>query len=223
MRRLVWCSTALAVIGLNGAAGAQSPAQPAIPPSPAVPAASIPNAPFLPPAAAPAPRGPMRLSLAPVAAGGSVERSARLAGKLSMRVTVQSVGDGSREMFHSRMTGQMVDFFPAGDHGFHLSMGTRVFNPRPMGPSEIAMRGILPSLRRLNIPGMKTNMRRAPALTMGYTDRVDRDTSVGFEVGAMHGRAYNDVANVARQTRAERNAIESPINPMVNLVIGHRF
>ncbi|AXJ94773.1 MULTISPECIES: hypothetical protein [unclassified Sphingomonas] len=226
MRRLGWIA-AVAGLGVAGATVAQpAPARAAdtaAPSSVAVAGAAIPILPFLPPSAAPSPRGPLHLSLAPIAVGGSVERSARLTNKLSLRVTVQSGPVESRDMFHARLAGQMVDFYPAGDHGFHLSAGTKMFNPRAMGPSETAMRGILPSQRRLNIPGMKTSMRRAPALTMGYTDRIDADTSIGFEVGAMKGRAYNDVANAARQTRADRNAIDSPINPMANLVIGHRF
>lgn len=211
MRRLGWIA-GLIVGGTAGAAGAQ-----------VAPTTASTPLPTILPTPAPAPRGALNLSLVPNAVGGRVERNARLSRTLSMRVTVENSGGSARDRVHSRITGQMVDFFPAGDHGFHLSAGTRVFNPRALGPSDVAMRGLLPSQRRLNLPGMKTSMRRAPAVTMGYTDRIDTDTSVGFEVGAMQGRAYNDVANVARQTRADRNQIGSPINPMVNLVIGHRF
>ena len=181
------------------------------------PAASV-IAPLLPGPAA-ASRAPLPLTLAPVAMGGSAERSTRLFGGLRLRLAMANTAAGPRDRVHSRIVGQMIDFFPAGDHGFHLSAGTRLFNPRTM---EVATRSLIASQRRLNIPGMKTTMRRTPALTVGYTDRIDPDTSVGFEVGAMKGRAYYDAADVARQTRAERNAIGSPINPVVNLVFGHR-
>lgn len=182
-----------------------------------VPAATV--APIL-PAASVTPRAPLPLTLSPVAVGGSVERSTRLVSRLRLRLTMASTAAGPRDRLHSRVVGQMVDFFPAGDHGFHLSAGTRLFNPRAM---EVSVHGMLPTQRRLNTPGLKTTMRRSPALTMGYTDRIDADTSVGVEVGAMKGRAYNDAADVARQTRAQRNAIGSPLNPVVNLVLGHRF
>lgn len=182
-----------------------------------VPTAAV--APIL-PAASVTPRAPLPLTMAPVAVGGSVERSTRLVSRLRLRLTMASTAAGPRDRLHSRVVGQMVDFFPAGDHGFHLSAGTRLFNPRAM---EVSVHGMLPTQRRLNIPGLKTTMRRSPALTMGYTDRIDADTSVGVEIGAMKGRAYNDAADVARQTRAQRNAIGSPLNPVVNLVLGHRF
>lgn len=198
----------IAVVGMAGmaaSAGAQ------VVPSPIAPVAP----------AAPAPRAPLPLS--PVALGGTVERAARLGKRLNMRVTVASTAAGPRDRVHSRLTGQMIDFYPAGDHGFHLSAGMRLFNPRGMGAAESAARGLSPSQRRLNIPGMKTTMRQAPALTLGYTDRIDADTSLGVEVGAMKGRAYYSAADVARQTRADRNMIGSPINPVFNLVMARRF
>ncbi|MCP3735177.1 hypothetical protein M9979_09880 [Sphingomonas sp. RP10(2022)] len=209
MRRLGQVVAVLAT-GMAGAAHAQVAV-----PTPELPAFTTPS------------RAPLAMTLAPVAMGGSVERSTRLTNRLRLRVTLESAasgaGAGARDRVHSRLIGQMVDFFPAGDHGFHLSAGTRLFNPGAPGAAEVAARGLLPSQRRLNIPGLKTTMRRAPALTLGYTDRIDADTSLGFEVGAMQGRAYNDAADVARQTRLARNAIGRPINPVVNLVIGHRF
>ncbi len=165
-------------------------------------------------------RAPLDLSLPPVAAGGSADRVVPLAGRLRLRMTMQNTAAGPHDRVRSRVIGQMADFYPAGDHGFHLSAGTRLFNPRAM---EVSQGALLPSARRLNVPGMKTAMRRAPALTVGYTDRIDANTSLGFEVGAMQGRAYNDAANLTRQTRADRNTIGSPLNPVANFVIGHRF
>jgi len=153
--------------------------------------------------------------LQPLAIGSSVERSARMSGNLRLRVGVAATAQGPRDRIHQRIASSMIDFYPVGSSGFHLSAGTKLYDVR--AGEQATNRGLMVTQRQLNVPGGRPGLKRTPALTMGYTGQV-AETSLGLEVGAMRGPVYTDMM---RQTRLQRAA--DPINPMVNLVVGRRF
>jgi hypothetical protein len=162
-------------------------------------------------------RAPLLQRLGP---GTIVQNSARLGGNLRLRVAVGSAGTGARDRVQQRIASSMVEFYPVGDSGFHLSAGTRLYDTR--AGEQATNRGLMVAPRPLNAPGGKIGLKRTPALTMGYTGRAADGTSIGLEVGAMKGRAYADANDMARRTRAERIG-GNPVNPMIHLVVGRRF
>lgn len=184
----------------------------------AMPAAGqvIPN---MPSTADPQPlaRNPLLQRLTP---GTTVQNSARLGGNLRLRVAVGPAGEGPRDRLHQRIASSMVEFYPVGDSGFHLSAGTRLYDTR--AGEQATNRGLMVAPRPLNVPGAKIGIKRTPALTMGYTGSAADGTSIGVEVGAMRGSAYTDANDMARRNWAERTG-GNPVNPMVNLVVGRRF
>lgn len=158
--------------------------------------------------------------LQPLVPGGSIEHSARLGGNVRLRVSVRAVGQGTRDRLHQRVASSMVEFYPVGDSGFHLSAGTRLHDT--VAGAKAANRGLIGSPRGLGAPGSRMGLKRTPALTMGYSGTAADGTTIGLEVGAMKGRAYTDANAIARRARAERIG-GNPVNPMVNLVVSRRF
>ena len=176
--------------------------------APSIPAATV----------AASPRGPL---LQPIALGGSVEHISRVGRTLRLRVTVATSAPGPREHVQQRIASSMVDLYPLGTSGFHLSAGTKMYDPR-IG-EQATNRGLMTTPRQTNIPGGRLGMRRTPAFTLGYTGQIVDRTTMGIEVGAMMGHAYNTgAADAARRLRGERPA-GNPVNPIVNVVVGRRF
>lgn len=169
--------------------------------------------------ATPAPPPDGRL-LQPLVPGGSIEHSARLTGNVRLRVSVGAAGQGTRDRLHQRIASSMVEFYPVGDSGFHLSAGTRLYDTR--AGEKAASRGLIGMSRQRSAPGSRMGLKRTPALTMGYSGTAADGTTIGLEVGAMKGRAYSDANAMARRARAERIG-GNPVNPMINLVVGRRF
>lgn len=182
------------------------------------PIVAAPIVPNMPVTGAPQPtvRAPL---LQPLALGSSVEKTTRLSTNLRVRIAVAATAQGPRDRIHQRIASSMVDFYPVGSSGFHLSAGTKLYDPRT--GEQATNRGLMVAPKQPNIPGSKVGLKRTPALTLGYSGELAERTSVGIEVGAMKGRAYNNASDLTRQTRAER--IGNPVNPMVNLVVGRRF
>ncbi|MCU6455559.1 hypothetical protein LPN01_15880 [Sphingomonas sp. A2-49] len=163
-------------------------------------------------------RGPL---LQPIAIGSSVERTTRSGRTLRLRVAVVAGAPGPRDHVQQRIASSMIDVYPLGTSGFHLSAGTKMYDPR-VG-EEATNRGLMSPRRQTNIPGGRLGMRRTPAFTFGYTGEIVDRTTMGIEVGAMMGHAYNtSAADATRRLRGERPA-GNPVNPMVNVVVGRRF
>jgi hypothetical protein len=181
----------------------------------AVPPPVVPNMPVT---GAPGPmmRAPL---LQPLALGSSVEKTTRVSGNLRVRIAVAAAAQGPRDRIHQRIASSMIDFYPVGSSGFHLSAGTKLYDPR-VG-EQATNRGLMVAPKQPNVPGSKIGLKRTPALTLGYSGELAERTSIGIEVGAMKGRAYNNASDLTRRTRADR--IGNPVNPMVNLVVGRRF
>jgi hypothetical protein len=161
-----------------------------------------------------------RPPLQPLALGSGVEHDARLTANLRLRVTTIATAAGPREKMHQRLGSSMVEFYPVGTSGFHLSAGTRMYNPR--AGEQWTGRGLVGAPRQLNVPGSRAGLRRTPALTLGYTGALADRTRIGVEIGAMKGSAYASATDATRRLRGERGA-GNPVNPMVHLVVGRRF
>lgn len=158
--------------------------------------------------------------LQPLALGGRDERDARITAKLRLRVATVSSAPGLRDKAHQRLAGSMIDLYPVDGSGFHLSAGTRVYDQR--AGDSAASRRLAGVPRQINVPGGRPGLRRTPAVTLGYRGAVDEDTSIGVEVGAMKGHVYSNATDMTRRLRGERGE-GNPVNPMVHLVLGHRF
>ncbi|MGU3315566.1 hypothetical protein ACLBWH_08450 [Sphingomonas sp. M6A6_1c] len=164
--------------------------------------------------------GVARSPLQPLALGSGVEHDSRLTANLRLRVTTVATASGPREKTHQRLGSSMVEFYPVGASGFHLSAGTRMYDPR--AGEQSTGRGLIGAPRQPNVPGGRAGLRRTPALTLGYAGALADRTRIGVEIGAMKGSAYANATDATRRLRGERGA-GNPVNPMVHLVVGRRF
>jgi len=164
--------------------------------------------------------GEARWALQPLALGSGVEHDARLTGNLRLRVTTNVTAPGPREKRHQRLGSSMLEFYPVEASGFHLSAGTRMYDPR--AGEQGTDRGLVGAPRQRNVPGSRAGLRRTPTLTFGYTAALADRTRIGVEIGAMKGSAYASATDAMRRLRGERGA-GNPVNPMVHLVVGRRF
>ena len=91
--------------------------------------------------------------------------------------------------------GSMSDFFPLGTDGFHLSSGGRM-NSRLTSPFHdnlllYAPRG----------GGFRSSRRLTPAMTLGYSRRVDRGLTMGVESGMVMGHLDSNYYSVVHPSR----------------------
>lgn len=92
----------------------------------------------------------------------------------------------------NRDASSMADFFPFDGKGFHLSAGLRFFEGRSMlRQNQKAMRDLVYLPRSVGNAGVHWGYRRVASMAVGYTQPLDEDVSIGFEVGEMMGRAIN--------------------------------
>ncbi|MES2444575.1 MAG: hypothetical protein V4574_17250 [Pseudomonadota bacterium] len=93
-----------------------------------------------------------------------------------------------------RAASSMVDFFPVDGQGFHLSGGLRFFNSTSFWRHTAkSTRGLLFVPRSLGNSGIRWGYRRTPSMALGYSQALDEDVVLGFEVGAMLGRATSSM------------------------------
>ncbi len=186
------------IVPLIAAATASAEAQPRADISGAVPSSIPPTLPFVP--------------------GSRIETDAPFAADLRLRIDVTppvtADAEGPRGPVRRRVTRPMVDLHPIGLDGFHLSAGAQVRN-RHAG--DLPRRSAF-----IPHPDDRIRTRRAPILTMGYTDMIDDATRVGIEVGAVKGAAYRNGRDLMRREPGARG-MGSPINPMIHLMLGQRF
>ncbi|WP_052075590.1 hypothetical protein [Sphingomonas taxi] len=165
--------------------------------------------------------GEARWALQPLALGSEVGHDARLTGNLRLRVTTIVTAPGPREKRHQRLGSSMLEFYPVEASGFHLSAGTRMYDPRA-GEQWTNRALVVSAPRPLNVPGSRAGLRRTPTLTFGYTGALADRTRISVEIGAMKGSAYASATDATRRLRGERGA-GNPVNPIVHLVVGRRF
>jgi len=136
------------------------------------------------------------------------------------------IGDLDSGMVRKRFVGTMVDFYPLGGEGFHLSAGGRLDNRRKV-KDLVTTNALLYAPRGFST--QKSGLSRlASTMTVGYGSSPEPGVSVGLEAGAMleHGdpatRELNRFAH--RGTRNDmRFASGQRFNPVVQASLGYKF
>lgn len=163
------------------------------------------------------------------------ESGLRLGGGLRLRVdwrglaaTPISVTPMATHL-RARLATAMIDLYPVGDHGFHISAGTRFLVRRDFAAeADNATRGLL-YRPRWGGAGLRTGLRRfSPTATVGYSGVIAPSLTLGVEAGAGMGSAFNGMPSLrgARPMRLAADRGQRPvdrINPLVSLGMGLRF
>lgn len=149
--------------------------------------------------------------------GGVVKNEMRISRTFRLRVDTQvstlSGADGQNRI-HPRLARSMIDLFPIPDEGFRLSAGNRFVARRPAGDS----RGLLYVPRNGSAGVMRTGLRRFnPAVTVGYQGEVAPKISLGVEVGALKGHAWQRVRTDGGMPRGMRERERNPVASLVNV------
>ncbi len=115
--------------------------------------------------------------------------------------------------------GSMIDYFPFGGEGFHLSTGgrmsTRLSSPFRNSQLLYAPRGF----------GIHGSRRLTPAMTMGYSKQVEHGLTMGVESGMLMGHldsSYYSVVHPSRLGRVSENG-GGTANPVARLTAAYRF
>ena len=122
----------------------------------------------------------------------------------------------------NRAASQMADFYPIDGTGFHLSAGLRFFEARSMLRQNMkAMRELVYLPYSRSNSGVHWGYRRVPSMAIGYTQSLDRQVTLGIEVGAMLGRATGSIRRFGQG--GERRRESGGPNSIVHLVFGVGF
>lgn len=114
--------------------------------------------------------------------------------------------------------GSMIDYFPFGGDGFHLSGGGRMIS-RPASlfrdPLLYAPRG----------GGFRSSRRLTPAVMMGYSRQVDRGLTMGVEAGMMMGHLDSSYYSIVRPSRLGRlsSGDGGATNQVARMTMAFRF
>jgi hypothetical protein len=149
--------------------------------------------------------------------GGTVKSEARISRTFRLRVDTQVTtlpGADGQNRIHPRLARSMIDLFPIPDEGFRLSAGNRFVARRVAGDS----RGLLYTPRGASNGVMRTGLRRFnPAVTVGYQGEVAPKVSLGVEVGALKGHAWQRVRTDGAMPRGLRERERNPVASLVNV------
>ena len=97
--------------------------------------------------------------------------------------------------------GSMIDYFPFGADGFHISGGGRmVTRARPV-PGDNPTAQLLYAPRQT---GLRPSRRLTPAMTMGYSKQMEHGLTLGVEGGVLMGHLDSSYCSVARPSRSGR-------------------
>lgn len=115
--------------------------------------------------------------------------------------------------------GSMIDYFPLGGDGFHLSTGGRMSSrlSSPFRDNQLfyAPRG----------GGMRSSRHLTPAVTMGYSKQMQHGLTMGLEGGMLMGHldsSYYSVIHPLRLSRAGESG-GSAANAVARLTAAFRF
>jgi hypothetical protein len=146
-------------------------------------------------------------------------------GSVAVRPAVGS--DAQPSLVRRRYAGTMVDFYPLGGEGFHLSAGGRLDNRRKVR-DFVTSNALLYAPRGFGARKGGNPKRLASAMTVGYGSSPEPGVSLGLEAGAVmeHGdpstRELNRFAH--RSTRNDgRFTSEQRFNPVVQASLGYKF
>ena len=144
---------------------------------------------------------------------------------LRLRVlTVQSADpavniDNEASRLRKGFGGSMIDYFPFGIDGFHLSSGSRM-NSRLISPFHdnlllYAPRG----------GGLRSSRRLTPAMTMGYSRQLQHGLTMGVEGGMVMGHldsAYYSALRAPRSNRLGDGGAHAS-NPVARMTVAYSF
>jgi hypothetical protein len=123
----------------------------------------------------------------------------------------------------NRSFSSMADFYPFESNGFHLSAGLRFFEARSMlRQNEKAMRDLVYLPRSVGNAGVHWGYRRVASMAIGYTQPLDRDVSVGLEVGTMMGHAISSGRRFGPRLPGDGRRESGP-NSIVHLLVNVNF
>lgn len=149
--------------------------------------------------------------------GGTIKSETRISRTFRLRVDTQVTampGADGPNRIHPRLARSMIDLFPVPDEGFRLSAGNRFVARRVAGDS----RGLLYTPRGASNGVMRTGLRRFnPAVTVGYQGEVAPRVSLGVEVGALKGHAWQRVRTDGAIPRGLRERERNPVASLVNV------
>lgn len=114
--------------------------------------------------------------------------------------------------------GSMIDYFPLGLDGFHISSGGRMMS-RLSSPFHdqllYAPRG----------GGIRSSRRLTPAMTMGYSRQLQHGLTMGVEGGVVMGHLDNNYYSVVRPGRSNRlnDGGRGNSNPVARMTVAYSF
>lgn len=128
---------------------------------------------------------------------------------------------------HRRMLSAMIDYYPSGSSGFHVSGGALRATRGRQGPDVAGLsQSRLVALRRRDV-GYRANDRRfAPTMMVGYSLPVGPSCDAGVELGGVMG-PVNRMASLPDSALAGNPGMRRPdksaINGVAHLALGYRF
>jgi hypothetical protein len=163
-------------------------------------------------------REPMRLVVTPAAPLPSPPTP--VAARLGPRIRDDDGAlrvDDPRSRLRSGFGGTLVDLYPEGEEGFHLSAGGRLSRRGTAVPAAAPDHvRALPATTR----GPAWRNRFAPALLAGYDRTVADGVSVGVDAGMVAGRTTPDASRLRLDRRFRDNA---GANGVARVTMGYRF
>ena len=113
----------------------------------------------------------------------------------------------------------MIDYFPLGIDGFHLSGGGRMTS---RATSVFRDNELLYAPRQT---GFRSSRHLTPAVTMGYSKQVERGLRLGLEGGMLMGHLDSSYYSVVHPSRLGRTSDEGMGNgnAVARLTAAYRF
>ncbi|MDB5707129.1 MAG: hypothetical protein JWN66_4245 [Sphingomonas bacterium] len=157
------------------------------------------------------------------------EQTIKIAPGIGLRVAL--VPAMSRDPFaytegrlQQRVDSSMIDFFPTGGDGFHLSAGMRLFARRNV---DRTFRGLVTMPKGRGVGGFG-GRRFTPAATFGYSHALGEDAEFGFEAGAVMGRLNSGMSGQLRQSSSDGHGLNglrpiTGINSIAHFTFGYKF
>jgi len=136
--------------------------------------------------------------------------------------------DDREAALHRRLMSAMVDYYPFGGTGLHLSGGAlRAARPVLGLDSGWQSQSRIVTVRGHDYGYHAAERRFAPAITMGYTVPIARSMEIGAEAGGMVGGGTSMTATPSSVFSGDSNTRRvhggSGMNAIAHLAFGYRF
>ena len=118
--------------------------------------------------------------------------------------------------------GSMIDYFPLGNDGFHISAGTRMTsrNAYINSSQDERLSQLLFSSSRF---GRRFSGRATPAMTVGWSKEVEKGLTFGLEAGAMKGHLDRGYYGAMHPMRYRLGGGGRPTNELARMTVAFRF